>query len=143
MGATDLRVVYKDSISAADTVAASKRVDTVWSSTMNIAGATTIDFYKALSAWESQADTNWVNDTFFVYFQTSWDGSTWLTYKIDTLLATTAGSADEFRLKSSDSSYGDLARLMLIHWDSLEVAAPGLLGNVYYKECELWLSIKK
>ena len=139
--ANDLDVLYTDSISVADTAITSIRADTVYSAAMDIRWQNQFNFYKSIIPFNG-SDTNWVNDTFFVKFQHSFDRANWFTCEIDTLLDTSIGTIDEFVLKTSDSVVGNWGRLMMIHWDSLETTQPGLLSNAYKYRIKLWIAPK-
>lgn len=131
-----LTLSFTDNISTADSVAAATRVDTAWSGLMNLAGLNRLQFYVDLEAG-SAGDTNWTADTFFVKFQSSFDGDTWLTYELDTLLDIGTGYP-ALVLLSSDSVFGFYGRAMLVHWDSMEAAAE-IQGNNYYKNMTLYV----
>lgn len=144
--ATDLNVVLIDSIVGADTANATVRLDTVWSPARRLStgyfGPNVIHFFSVLSAVPYHTDTNWVDDTFFVKFQTSCDLVTWDTREVDTLLDN--GSGWSTLVIDADTSYfGSWGRAMLIHWDTIGSGdSPGIEDNAYYKQLKLWITPK-
>lgn len=128
-------LTYTDDITAADTVIASKRVDTTYTSWQNIEGATRIQYYAKIIN-----DTNWVNDTFFVLVQfSSHTRNPIKTYSLDTFLTTDSGLA-VFDVVAADSFVGSYMRGMLIHWDSLELSGVDLFENSYETKFDLWFN---
>lgn len=138
-GANDLSVIYNDSISATDSIAATVRQDTVFTPWVDIRGYKAIHFYSYLVPYFT--DTNWTNDTFFINAQTSFNRIGLKTYLVDTFL-TSDSSWSPLKLNTTDSIFGNWMRGMLIHKDSMEAAAD-IKGNEYKKEFKLWIAPKK
>lgn len=140
--ANDLQVDFDDTIAAADTVAASKRIDTVLGSWYDLRDFSRVQFFSGV--YDDGNDTNWTGDTFFVKFQTSPNQIDVLTYEIDTFTAVgTALSAAVLNLSKTDSVFGRYGRAMLVHWDSLEADSPDILGNTYNYKLKLWIQLSE
>jgi hypothetical protein len=138
-GANDVRVLFADTIVAADT--GDVRLDTVFTPAMDITDKDEITFYSGLWPYGSWGDTNWTDDSFFVKFQHSPDGKKWTTLaEIDTFLTTDSGWST-LLLGRNDSVLGNYGRGMLVHWDSIGVGEDdgSIIGNAYYKEFIFWI----
>lgn len=136
-------------IVAADTVAASKRIDTAFSAVGQLpSDLSFLQFYTRLSALSGTTDTNWTADTFFIALQHSLDkdGPTydWQTFNIDTFLTTDSGYSTLI-VKPDTLVLGAHVRARLIHWDSLEAAATmgfdtlTQTGSTFGKKLDLWI----
>lgn len=136
--ANDLTAIMIDSIAGADTAAETVRLDTTFSESMDVRGYRFLQFYSVLSALEPFSDTNFVDDTFFVNVQTSADKLVWLTHEVDTFLAN-GSQWSILNLDADATVYGNWARAMIIHWDTLGADSPGLEDNVYKKKLKLWV----
>ncbi len=139
--ANDIRVILTDSISAADSVGAAPRADTVYSPVMSLQGSRYVQFFARIGVDRYSADTNWTADTFFVDFQTSADQETWITHEVDTFLAN-GSSYSPLNIDADAVVFGNYGRARFIHWDSLEATGTALFGNVYRKELQLWVILK-
>jgi len=142
-GANDLRAIFSDSIVPADS--GDVRADTVYTPAMDISGYSWLQFYTQIKAYENRSDTNFTDDSFFVYVQYSPDGIIFNagdTLCIDTFLATGAGWSFQ-NLTHDDAILGNYMRGMLVHWDSIKVSeADSALvnrGSPFYKEMILWI----
>ena len=141
--ASPLTAELSHTIIAADTAIYSKRVDTAFSPIGELpSDLTYLQFYTRLSALAGTTDTNWTTDTFFVALQHSLDKGGplyhWQTFNVDTFLTTDSGYAT-LRVKPDSLILGPFFRARVIHWDSLEATAPGILGETYGKELDLWI----
>ena len=136
VGAQTAQITYVDDFVAADTALNSERLDTAFSSYFDIAGWTSLQFFAEL---QNVDDTNWVNDTFWVDFQHSFDGNTWHTCLVDTLLDVGVGWS-VLTLERADSVIGNYGRARLIHYDKLEATGPALFENEYIYRLNLWMS---
>lgn len=139
-------IILTDAISAADTTAATTgavRADTAYSKVFKIDGATRLQFFIDMVGLGNN-DTNWVDDTFFVDIQHSFDNENWRLFLVDTLLANGVGWS-KLNVSAADSVIGDYARVRFIHWDSLNFDGNfvGLFGNSYKKKLTFYYSIKK
>lgn len=144
--AGDKIVLLTDSISAADTTAVTVgavRADTAYSDVFKIQGATRIQFFIDMIGLGNN-DTNWVDDTFWIDIQHSFDKTNWRLFLVDTLLANGVGWS-KLNATAADSIIGDYARVRFIHWDSLDLNGDytGLFENVYKKKLTFYYSIKK
>ncbi len=143
--ADDLQLLFVDAIGT-DTAADSIRADTAYSPAFDISKYQTLEFGVKVAAHINGrfTDTNWTADTFFVYFQRSFDKETWTApWKIDTVLNNQALVFDEFIQNRDTIPFGDWGRLMFIHWDSVEADMPDALNRTYYKQVNLYLGGKK
>lgn len=138
VGAQTAQITYTDDFVAADTALNSERIDTVFSPLFDIAGWTSLQFFVDL---EKAADTNWTDDTFFVDFQHSFDGDTWNTCLVDTLLDVGVGWS-VLTLERADSVIGNYGRARMIHYDKLEATGPALFENEYTYLLKFWMSYK-
>ena len=139
VSATDLTLFYSDTIQAADTAAATVRVDTVYSLAMDVRGATRLQFAAALAAAVPGEDTNWTADTFFVKLQHSFDKVNWRVMEIDTLLDTGFGWS-VLNPATADSVVGWYSRCMLVHWDSLEATGEDIVDRIYKYKASLYIN---
>ncbi len=126
----------KDSLTAADTVATTKRFDGDTTSTLDVSKFTDIAF-----VFESLEDTNFVNDSVFFIWQYKVDGSGW--FLVDTIFIhltndTTYGTA-YYKLDTLPPM--DYIRIIAQHNDALESSANnvGLFENVYTTTVSIWL----
>ncbi len=133
-------IIFRDSITPADTLAEALRVDTIYSKKYKLDGATNYQFGKNIYSG-NPPDTNWASDTFFVDFQHSFDGVNWRTWLVDTAVTTDGWSWSVLNISSLDSVVGGFGRARLIHWDSTETTTmDGLAGNVYVTKLNLWIN---
>lgn len=140
--ANDHRIVYSNTISAADTVATALQVDTTYSDWFELRGVTRLQFWSGLFTYDG-TDTNFAGDTFFVKMQHGPRKSATDAHVVEIDTFTAVGTTltwDEFDLLRTDSTIGNWARFMLIHWDSTEADVPGLVNNVYKYKAEVWTS---
>jgi hypothetical protein len=151
------RILSTDSLDANnDTVAAHVFYDTSWSDPFRLMTEsswmpnktwTDIQLYWILGPDDRTAykDTNWVNDTFFVYVQLGVkvnDGTyRWpTTTAVDTALVKDS-SWSLVNLHRSSTVLGEWARIMLIHKDSLEAAIPtAKRGNSYGNRLDVYIT---
>jgi hypothetical protein len=144
--AGDIRVVLPDSIAVADTNAA--RVDTAYSSWVSMAGAQKLQFYTFLRPPAPPAtDTNFVNDTFFVDIELSFDKIVVSKlFLVDTMVTTDSGWAgvadDKADLLAADSLRGNWMRARVVH-RAPDMACPGCVNNNYGKIVTVYYSIVK
>ena len=147
--ASPLTAEISHTIVAADTVAASKRIDTAFSSVGQLpSDLTYLQFYTRLSALSGTTDTNWTNDTFLIAYQHSIDKGGplyhWQTFNVDTFLTTDSGYSTLI-VKPDTLVLGEYFRARVIHWDSLEAAATmGFdtlvqTGSTFGKKLDLWI----
>ncbi len=139
----DLSVIYEDSIVPADS--ADERTDTVFTKWHDIRGWNTIQFWTSIASYRTASDTNFVDDSFWVNIQTSFDRVNVKTHLLDTFL-TNGTSWSPYELLVSDSIFGNWMRGMLIHWDSIDVGdADSALVNrssPFTKKIGVWYAPK-
>lgn len=142
--AGDMRVVVPDSIAVADTNAA--RVDTAYSSWVDIAGAEKLQFYTFLRApFPPAKDTNFVNDTFFIDIELSFDKIVVSKlFLVDTMVVTDSGwtgvADDKADLLAADSLRGNWMRTRVVH-RAPDMACPGCVNNNYGKILTMYYTI--
>ena len=134
---------FSETIIARDTIQDSVRVDTVYSDETDITGAKTLAAYFQLDGLSGTTDTNWADDSFFVFIQISWakdEDRHWYTIgPLDTFETTDSANYPAL-ISVQDSCKGaDRLRGMMIHWDSTDVDMPTPFGNTYGKEFKLWI----
>lgn len=141
VSATDLSVVYIDTILAADTAITNVRADTVYTGSMDFGKWRYMQFYVDLQATGQSVnvDTNWAADTFFVDVQHSFDRVNWVTVEVDTLLTSGTG-VPVLNIDRDGSVVGNWLRGRFIHWDSMETTQPSLLNNKYEKKMILYIN---
>ena len=141
-GANDLRAVFSDSIIPTDST--DFRYDTIRTPSMYVGDFSWIQFYSQVKAYENRDDTNFVDDTFFVYAQFSPDGVIWNTIDticVDTFVDNGSGWSIQ-NLTFDDKVMGSYMRGVMVHCDSVGNAADSTLVNrssPFYKEFILWI----
>ncbi len=144
--AGEMRVVVPDSISVADTNTA--RVDTVYSSWVRIAGAERLQFYTFLRApFPPAKDTNFVNDTFFIDIELSFDKIVVSKlFLVDTMVTTDSGwtgvADDKTDLMTPDSLRGNWMRTRVVH-RAPDMTCVGCLANNYGKIVTMYYTLQR
>lgn len=142
--ATDMTLLFSDSITAADS--ADVRNDTVLSVVYDIRDYKVMNFYSYLRDYLNLDDTNFVDDSFFVYLQFSADGYTWEagdTLCLDTFLDSDSGWS-WLGIDRDTANIGNFIRVELVHYDSIGIgAADSALVNrdaPFWKELYVWIT---
>lgn len=142
--AEDMNMVFSDSIIPADS--ADVRFDTAFTEWRSIAEYNKIQFYSRLLAIPGFDDTNWVDDTFWINVQTSFNRVAVKTHLVDTFLDNSS-SWSPYVLTATDSVFGPWIRGMVIHWDSIDVGdADSALVNrarSFKKNVQFWFAPKQ
>lgn len=140
--ATDLSVIYIDTINSGDTAIATVRLDTVFTPILSFAEWRYMQFYVDLQASPPNAggvDTNWATDTFFINVQHSFDRTNWVTVEVDTLFDAGTG-VPVLNFDKDATIVGPWLRGMFIHKDSLEASGTALVDNTYSKNMVLYIN---
>lgn len=137
VGANDLTINYVDTIVAADTAVQAINVDTLWTSEMDIRGANRYQFHYDIDPLVTHM--NLTQDTFYVYFQHSFDRKVWRNWLLGKEIDTVATWAT-LNASTADSVIGNWARYMVIHRDSTEATAPDSLGFIRGARIRLWIA---
>ncbi len=144
--AGDMRVVVPDSISVADTNTA--RVDTVYSSWVDMAGAQKLQFYTFLRApFPPAKDTNFANDTFFIDIELSFDKIVVSKlFLVDTMVTTDSGwtgvADDKVDMLDADSLRGNWMRTRVVH-RAPDMECVACLAKNYGKIVTMYYTIVK
>ncbi len=144
--AADMRVVVPDSISVADTNTA--RVDTVYSSWVDIAGAERLQFFTFMRApFPPAKDTNFANDTFFIDIELSFDKIVVSKlFLVDTMVTTDSGwtgvADDKADLMEPDSLRGNWMRTRVVH-RAPDMACVACLAKNYGKIVTMYYTVQK
>lgn len=149
-GANDITIKYADTITAADSN--DVRVDTIVSRWYHLSKGRFINFGVHIAPDpEGLRDTNWVDDTMFIKFQTTFDASStaknWIpvtTFEVDTLLDT-GRAIDESILDADATVLPPWGRLMFIHFDSIgtgDADSALVASRVFEKLITLWYNIR-
>lgn len=118
VSAFDRHLVFSDSITPADSLAV--RHDTAYSDIFNLFGRM-FQCGTRIAENGGDDDTEWVEDTFFINLQSSFDrnGTVWITHAVDT--HTTNGyQTSTMNLDRDATVIGNFGRIMMIHRDSID-----------------------
>lgn len=154
--AQDYWVDHTDDIVNADTSAT--RADTLFTPSFDMRYGRMFRFAVSVGDSPLGLDTNFVDDSLFVYLQVSPDNIRWRTYLaggsivgLDTVALISKASdsavsradtlADMFYKVQADSVLGNWGRFMFIYRDKLDDDDIG--GNTYYRRYTGWLFPKK
>jgi len=146
-------VILKDSIIAADTVAAVQYADTVYTASKTLRGleaGTVLQFHTTINqligptSYANTGSGNLTDDSILVSVQHSFNGVDWTTVPIDTFFGTHVDTQANSTIIPDLSAvvYGPYVRGMFIHVDDVEADIPDSLANVYYWECELYIQTR-
>ena len=140
-----LSVQFRDSLGGDDTTAI-YRFDTVYTPRMDIRGMNWISFYTYFDLGPYDVDSDFVEDTCIVLYQTSFDTVKWLTaVPIDTFeLGVTTQSTytdstaaiSTILLNTTSTASGPYLRGMFVIIDSLE-AEVALQDRVFTRQCHI------
>ncbi|MCK5603415.1 hypothetical protein KAR91_16135 [Candidatus Pacearchaeota archaeon] len=156
ISAQDYWVDHTDDVTDADTSAV--RSDTLFSPSFDIRYGRMFRFAVDVGASPLGLDTNFVNDSLFVFLQVSPDRIRWRTLLaggtvvgLDTIALTAKAAdsavfpvdtlADMFYKVQADSVLGNWGRFMFIYEDELDDDDIG--GNTYYRRYTGWIFPKK
>ena len=137
----DLSVIYNDTMVSTDTNAT--RTDTAYTPSMSIQDFNRIWLTVTIDGYFN--DTSFANDSYFVFFQHSFNNSDWriLAFTTDTLQKILKGSNDTdvvitTSINRDSVHVGNYGRVMFCHRNALSEA--DINGNAYRKKLTAWLN---
>lgn len=145
VNATDLSVLYVDTIGVLDTVLGSADRDTVYTGIISLEGASRIQmFFQVLQPTETYLPLNKSNDSMALIFEHSFDKINWREWALASVFDTTnPGTWETFAPAMADSVTGPFGRGKFIYKDSSVGTSPDSLDFVRALKFNLFLSIIK
>ena len=142
--ATDVSVVYNDTMISTDTNAT--RTDTAVTTSFRIRDYGRIWLTVTIDGYAN--DTSFANDSYFVFFQHSFNDIDWtlLTFATDTLQKILKGANDTdvviaTSINRDSVHVGNYGRVMFCHRCALSEA--DINGNAYRKRLSAWFNVVK